>query len=79
MSDALLNHVSSGGLAATEHRPWPQALRSRVTQAVEAVQCLDLDDALTILETLAADLAALDHAYEQSSAKAAYERWKQDR
>jgi len=79
MSDALLNHLSSGGLAATEHRPWPQALRSRVTQAIEAVQCLDIPDALTLLEDLAADLAALDHAYESSSAHAAYMRWKQDR
>lgn len=76
MSSAELNHLSSGGLAATEHRPWPQALRSRVTQAIEAVQALDIDDALTILEALSAELAALDHAYEDTSATAAYDRWK---
>jgi len=76
MSDALLNHLSSGGLAATEHRPWPQALRSRLTAAIEAVQCLDIHDALALLEDLAGDLAALDHAYESTSAEAAYQRWK---
>jgi protein-disulfide isomerase-like protein with CxxC motif len=76
MSDAVLNHLSSGGLATGEHRPWPQALRSRVVAATEAVQSLDIDDALNILETLTADLAALDHAYEASSATAAYRRWK---
>jgi hypothetical protein len=76
MSSAELNHVSSGGLAATEHRPWPQNLRSRVTAAIEAVQTLDIDDAILILEDVAADLAALDHAYESSSAAAAYDRWK---
>lgn len=77
MSDSLLNHLSSGGLAAGEHRPWPQALRSRVTAAIEAFQALAIDDGLTLLEDIAADLAALDHAYEASSAHAAYTRWKQ--
>jgi hypothetical protein len=76
MSSAEQNHVSSGGVATGEHRPWPQALRSRVTQAIEAVQALDIDDALDVLEALAADLAALDHAYEQTSATEAYRRWK---
>lgn len=76
-SRAMLNHVSSGGLAATEHRPWPQALRSRVTAAIEATQALAIDDALHILEDIASDLAALDHAYESTSAEEAYRRWKQ--
>lgn len=76
MSSAEQNHLSSGGLATGEHRPWPQALRSRIVAATEAVQSLDIDDALQILETITADLAALDHAYEASSAHAAYTRWK---
>jgi len=76
MSDAVLNHLSSGGLAQGEHRPWPQALRSRITTAIEAVQCLDIPEALDLLENLAADLAALDHAYEATSAEQAYRRWK---
>ena len=75
-SPAILNHISSGGVAATEHRPWPQALRSRITMAIEAVQALDIDDALDILEALSSDLAALDHAYENTSAEEAYRRWK---
>jgi len=78
MSDALLNHLSSGGLAATEHRPWPQNLRSRITQTIEAVQCLDIPEALDLLENLSADLAALDHAYEATSAAEAYKRWKDE-
>jgi hypothetical protein len=70
--------VSSGGLAASEHRPWPQALRSRVAQAIEAVQALDIPEALDLLEDIAGDLAALDHAYEATSAEAAYQRWRQE-
>jgi len=77
MSNAELNHLSSGGLAATEHRPWPQALRSRVAQTIEAVQALAINDALDLLESLSRDLAALDHAYEATSAEEAYRRWKQ--
>jgi hypothetical protein len=76
VSAAEQNYLSSGGLATGEHRPWPQALRSRVTAAIEAVQALDIDDALLILEDLAGDLAALDHAYESTSAAATYDRWK---
>lgn len=79
MSDAVLNHLSSGGLATGEHRPWPQALRSRVTTAIEAVQALAIDDALLILEDISNDLAALDRAYEDTSATAAYRRWRSTR
>lgn len=44
--------------------------------AIEASQALDVAENIQILEDLAADLAALDHAYESTSAEAAYQRWK---
>lgn len=79
MSDAVLNHLSSGGLAQGDHRPWPHNLRSRLTAAIEAIQCLAIDDALELLEEITAELAALDHTYESTSATHAYRRWKETR
>jgi hypothetical protein len=75
-SETAMAYTASGGLAASECRPWPHGLRSRILQAIEAQDALALDDARQILEQLSTELGLLDEAYQSGSARGAYERWK---
>jgi hypothetical protein len=46
------------------HPPWPPQLHSRLIQIREAVQAMDLDDAITMLFDLAGDVDRIERAEE---------------
>ena len=78
-NEGAMAYAASGGLASSECRPWPHALRSRILQAREAAAALAVDDALRILDELETELGLLDRAYESGSAREAYETWRSQR
>jgi len=52
--------------AITEHRlPWPPNLHSRLVAAREAVQCLDLDEAIALLLELTGDIDRIERTEER--------------
>jgi hypothetical protein len=54
--------LRSIGVNPDHRQPWPPALLSRLAQAMEAVERLDIDGALVILSGLVGDVGAIVRA-----------------